>query len=164
MFQLRLSDAMASIRDVVCPPSYGWSDHSGLDPKGLRRNKGIVFNVSITLSDYSVHDDNQTYISLNILVFGNTSVFWKYANQSWDEAVNTSNHDSCWRSDGFNFLTDLYFKACEKVNKDKPPKDISQFTRFDFRPFELVEVTWDMDKTCPQNYKRIVKSVTVGAT
>lgn len=40
-----------------------------------------------------------------------------------------SDHDSCWRSDGFHRVTDVYFELCDPICKarDCAPKDVHTF-------------------------------------
>lgn len=55
----------------------------------------------------------------------------------WEQ---TSDHDSCWRSDGFRKLTEIYFECCEafkdrEISGEKMrPCDIHQFNRLDRDP------------------------------
>jgi len=50
----------------------------------------------------------------------------RYPNPS--EWKNTSNHDSCWRSDGVGApLTKLYFAMCKQVNHAEAPKNLNNF-------------------------------------
>lgn len=46
------------------------------------------------------------------------------------EWINTSNHDSCWNSDGFSFISNEYFKMCKEINPNIAPKFVDTNARF----------------------------------
>lgn len=111
--------------------------------------EGICVRFSMSYANYSDDGDFQTNRHQDFVVIftGNTSVFvgtdfddifrW---NQEVDKFRNTSNHDSCWRSDGLNFLTDTYFGMASSINEERKqaglselaPRDLSCHTRFNF--------------------------------
>jgi len=107
--------------------------------------KGIVIEVNLNAAYYDNSDKNypSEHRSFYMLFHGNTSVY--YANRKRDgrgyksldeikpeEWVNTSNHDSCWKSDGFQFLTENYFDMCKKVNPDVAPIKINIYATLGF--------------------------------
>ena len=49
-----------------------------------------------------------------------------------DEWINTSNHDSCWRSDGLDFINKAYFEMCKNVNPEIAPRDLHSYLDFGF--------------------------------
>jgi hypothetical protein len=76
--------------------------------------------------------DNKTHkrigCPVHMIFFGNTSVFYVvdkdrkfFGIPPAEKFINSSNHDSCWRSDGFQFLHNLYFEMCETVNEKVAP-------------------------------------------
>jgi hypothetical protein len=82
--------------------------------------KGMMFETQLRLTHYT--DDENVDVSRQafILFTGNTSVFMAVAPQdyrwrgwsdiSFEDWKNTSNHDSCWRSDGVRSpIVQLYF-------------------------------------------------------
>jgi hypothetical protein len=97
---------------------------------------GIIIPVNVQANDYTDEDTKSIGDSIFMLFHSNTSVYYvsrydekgKYVRRideiNVDEWENTSNHDSCWRSDGFQFLSDLYFKVCKAVDPDKAPIDV----------------------------------------
>jgi len=70
---------------------------------GVRRHYIMLFcgnvNVFVTQSDFKTH-------------------FTKIPPKQWK---NTSNHDSCWASDGLAFINRAYFDMCNEVNPDVAP-------------------------------------------
>lgn len=69
-----------------------------------------------------------------------------------DDFVNTSNHDSCWKSDGLNLLTKIYFDMCKFVVRNWPegtaPAPIELTTRIQlgnwrgYNPIQFVNVAF----------------------
>jgi len=95
---------------------------------GNYQRPGIYLPVYLEASDYRT--DKTEYMRIFMLFTGNTSVFYTtnfessikdIPNGSW---INTSNHDSCWRSDGFRFLHKIKMDICERVNPDIAPYEL----------------------------------------
>lgn len=96
---------------------------------------GVLIDISLNADVYGdAGKGKHIFKSIYMLFCGNTSVFWasrsysdgspglKHLNEiKPEEWTNTSNHDSCWRSDGFNFLSKLYFNMCECVAPNVAP-------------------------------------------
>lgn len=157
MIHLDLRSALCDLRDAICPKS---PDYSIVDGRHVKQCEGIVFNLDIRFNDFINDEEKKSNHRINVLFFGNTSVFWKYEEDKWTDAKFTANHDSCWRSDGMNFLSTIYFDSCEEVNDSKKPIDINQFTTFSsYKPFSLVNVTWDKDPWDKNRYKRILVDI-----
>jgi len=79
------------------------------------------------------YDGNREYTHVHMVFSGRTSVWYQVMpysssgvtnSRQWDKYTNSSNHDSCWRSDGFQFLSQTYFEMCEMVNPNKPPIEL----------------------------------------
>ena len=95
---------------------------------------------------------------------GNTSVFYtesdvrditQVKSNDW---INTSNHDSCWRSDGFALLDKLYFEMANKVNPNIPPIEIQTEARLSIGlgyPVKHCNVIYKADETINNHYKII---------
>ncbi len=92
---------------------------------GSYQRPGVYLPIFLGVHD--VKSDKYKYEQLMMLFVGNTSVFYttkynldikKISNKSW---INTSNHDSCWRSDGFSFLHEIQMKMCKNVNPNIAP-------------------------------------------
>lgn len=96
---------------------------------------GIIFKIDASAADhiseedgfdYDRHEENAT---VWFVLCGNTSVFffndWKEDERyrriedvPLEKFTNTSNHDSCWTSDGVDSpLSRLYFEMCAAVNE-----------------------------------------------
>ena len=109
---------------------------------------GLVFDVEFTVRDPSIQDYdekeiNKAFASYYILFTDNVSVY--YASQFDDEGtrrmwyqvepeewINTSNHDSCWRSDGLSWISKLYFDMCKHVNGEVAPIALESTARVGF--------------------------------
>ena len=83
--------------------------------------------------------------------FGNP--MYDSANPTW---LQTSNHDSCWRSDGFSPITDIYFKECKKF-KGLPPKDVHNFNHFNDEPRYVVLETIKKSNTDDSDFSWEIK-------
>jgi hypothetical protein len=143
--------------------------------------EGLVVTLDLRLSHYVPDEGNEYHKSAlaHIILTGNTSVFaaathdytpWHQMDAGqWD---NTSNHDSCWRSDGFGFLNTLYFNMTEQMNHQikadggSPiaPIYFSQFCTLgslDGKPWETVVVQHEL---IPGDHyrRRLVKVVREG--
>ncbi len=90
----------------------------------------------------------EQYRTIYLMFFGHTSVWVAVEppGERWDNWQqvpldawkNTSNHDSCWRSDGLQPLSKLYFEMAEEVlaesiDKRLAPKDVEIVA--DYSPF-----------------------------
>jgi len=57
------------------------------------------------------------------------------------EWKNTSNHDSCWRSDGVRYpITNAYFDLCKEVAPRKAPIELSATARIDHVAIVKIQV------------------------
>jgi len=92
---------------------------------GNYQRPGVYLSIYLEASDYQT--DKTEYMRVFMLFTGNTSVFYTtnfepsikdISNSLW---INTSNHDSCWRSDGFSFLHKLQMEMCKRVNPNIAP-------------------------------------------
>ena len=86
-----------------------------------------------------------------------------------NEWINTSNHDSCWNSDGLRIINELYFKMSEAINEELqvdtgtslPPSLFHQFNTF--CGFHEMFKVWNVQVAADDNdlnrYRRIVKDI-----
>jgi hypothetical protein len=96
--------------------------------------KGLLFTLDVSCSCYG-YDENDKYHEewakeerkqISIIVAGNHSVFVNLIDTDFqvklnlENFVNTSNHDSCWRSDGFSDVTWFFWKMYERVYSNMP--------------------------------------------
>jgi len=131
---------------------------------GIQRS-AMVFQINAEISKYTEELDAHSYRNIFLLFCGNTSVWIASQDPREDENrwhsvqcvpldawENTSNHDSCWRSDGLDSpLSCIYFDMCDEANEQLPEKDqcapinMSQHNRFGTfglgNVFEHVNVT-----------------------
>ena len=100
-----------------------------------------------TLSGYK---DRTVCDYLHYIFSGNVSVWFAATNSPFldtdpSKYKNTSNHDSCWSSDGLRDISRIYFEQCEKVQDHLPenlkvaPAYVSDFSLLE--KVSLVEIT-----------------------
>lgn len=121
MFSMRVSSIIQAVRDQILPPRKGppvYRDGASVYP-------GLAFSFDCGLCTGEISER----IMINAIVCGNTSTFIyaddfvncpsidKIPYASWK---NTSNHDSCWRSDGLDSpITKLYFEMANRINAQR---------------------------------------------
>lgn len=139
---------------------------------------GVIFTLNCSTSDYTEEKNYHVNKQIYFLFTRRTSVFVAVAPEgvhyySWEEIPlelweNTSNHDTCWRSDGTDSpLSKLYFNMCDEVNsmreqdglERKAPVELSHFNNFSHRLVRHVDVTTtdDADSHNPSYFKKIVE-------
>lgn len=117
--------------------------------EGKNRCEALLVSISTQFSHSGYAEDGNTlheygssevYTYAHFILCGNVYV-WSYTGPEGnpvkvplEQWKNTSNHDSCWRSDGVNsILSTLYFDSCEKVQSHLPdemrkaPKDVPHY-------------------------------------
>jgi len=125
---------------------------------------GIILSMQCSISTYDSDETIDSNRIIWMLFTGNTSVFvadnlgehrWGTFNSiptsTW---INSSNHDSCWRSDGFRPLRDAYFEMCEEINQQREteglermaPADMSYYNNLNIRQYKNVMVTTTKDE------------------
>lgn len=103
-----------------------------------RKGLGISFRVNVINKDTD-SDFNEITRFVNMIFINQTSVFYPVSGTSVFYRVsdrqmffaenlfdytNSSNHSSCWRTDGFAFLTKLYFDSCAKLDPKMAPREM----------------------------------------
>jgi len=138
---------------------------------------GLLFNLDISISNYNEIDFNERQY-MWFLLTRNTSVFVAIPNMEddhwyhWTEIPasawkNTSNHDSCWRSDGVDSpITSVYFKLTEEINRRRvkagleevAPGSMHQFSHLSSAVFRDMTVTTasDRDTHNPDYFRKII--------
>ena len=146
MFDINVTNLIYSIKEKVLPPQH-FKDQ--LPDKSW---KAIVISLDLSMNDYNIHKSKRG--SVHFIFTRNTSVWYTFREglHRWDEIPfnewkNTSNHDSCWISDGVrSVLTKLYFEWAKEINPDIAPRDISQFCILGiigFNPWEEITVRYE---------------------
>lgn len=123
MIGLTAENMIAEIKEIVLPrDSYKFGD---------TRRKGILFGLRYSIRSHEESDDELFTFGAEqevaVLIVAPHSVFFMEVEDRifdltkipLDKWENTSNHDSCWRSDGLRKLTETYFRLCNKVNEDR---------------------------------------------
>ena len=84
----------------------------------------IIIPIEITADDNNY--DERIRRKFKLLFTGNTSVWYtEVIDNKTTKWVNTSNHDSCWRTDGLQFLSKVYFEMCEKIEPKTLPVNVN---------------------------------------
>lgn len=102
---------------------------------------GISLDFILEAYDYRGKRRKEVKERFYMLFCGNVSVFYVKIDltENWIHSpidipiknwVNSSNHDSCWNSDGFCFISEVYFKMCKKISPDLAPKFVDTNARF----------------------------------
>lgn len=111
-------------------------------------NKGMLISLDCEISDCGKGIKHKSIRRLIHFVFHRpsnyTKVFFGVGNH-WEEIKNwklTSNHDSCWRSDGVSApLSNFYFTMCEEVNSKKAPMKLESCVYFGLsQSFKFLEI------------------------
>jgi hypothetical protein len=186
MFKVGASNMIVSITDKVLRPLQKDKTLTKWHTEDNSIEKvGIYIPISFFVHGYPDSNgiskrDVQATANTAFIMAGQTNVF--YANDWFnknkksislqepftaEEFENTSNHDSCWRSDGIDSpITRLYFDMCEWVNQElmemdeprKAPKDLDSYTRFAFYPeslWKIVKIRFVDDEKNPYHKKLI---------
>jgi hypothetical protein len=98
--------------------------------------KGLLFTLDVSCSCFG-YDEKDKYHEewykeerkqISIIVAGNHSVFVNLIDTDFRNKLrlenfkNTSNHDSCWRSDGFSDVNGFFREMYERVYSNMPEK------------------------------------------
>lgn len=137
---------------------------------------GLVVTVDLRMFNYASNGEEYRRSALVHTVFtANTSVFVHTSldHKRWQEIIpeswaNTSNHDSCWRSDGLRGLHLLNNTFAKEMNEEivadggssLAPRDFSQFCTLGTiagKPWQYVEVCHE--RIPEENHKRRILSI-----
>lgn len=121
---------------------------------------GLVFQLHASIGSHTNGESFTVYRTVWLAFTRHTSVFVAVQprDEHWygakdipvDAWKNTSNHDSCWRSDGIDSpLTSVYFEMCEEVNDLRvaagldsiAPNSMHQFSHLSSSVFQEVMKT-----------------------
>lgn len=106
---------------------------------GSHEVNAMIITVNTSVSDFSGEVDREQRASVYVMYAGLHSIFYALASDAdgnyrtfenipHTEWENTSNHDSCWRSDGLSFFPSLFFAMAKAVNPDKAPGELHSYT------------------------------------
>ncbi len=161
MFQVEVDHLICTLWDTLRPrsPVREYPDYksSGCDTV---TEPGLMTTLDLRLSLYLNSKMYDASAIVHTLFTSNTSVFVAVTRdfERWDDIeienfLNTSNHDSCWRSDGMRNLRKLFFKMTTELNDELVADGLSRhktnaFQQFSTlgalgssKPWELVKVT-----------------------
>ncbi|MFA7628591.1 MAG: hypothetical protein WCY37_04290 [Candidatus Dojkabacteria bacterium] len=129
MLKIDAREIICTLRDRLCPPG-------GQDADGYY--DGIIFNLRV---------DSIRTSHLFIAICGNSNVFvahtykWRWQDIPISGWRNTSNHDSCWRTDGLRLISEVYFDAARVMNPNVAPRDLDIDCSFAIHsPWDLVKI------------------------
>ncbi len=106
---------------------------------GSHEVNAMIITVHASVSDFSKEVDKEKQTTVYVMYAGLHSIFCALASDAdgnyrgfenipHTEWENTSNHDSCWRSDGLSFFPKLFFDMAKEVNPNKPPGELDSYT------------------------------------
>jgi hypothetical protein len=139
---------------------------------GIITEQGVAFEVEFRMDDFDT--EKFTVRSFFVMVCGGTRVFiaprWNSEDDSNKTAPfypsfvqeelweNTSNHDSCWRSDGFRFISDNWREMHDLFDKDAK---LNSYTMLGMRSNPVMDVIISHKSEDEDNsYHRQIVSVT----
>ena len=108
--------------------------------------RAVIFNLNVSVSQYEEDMTLNQSRQMFFLFTGNTTVFVAVPDGddrwfSWkqiplDAWKNTSNHDSCWRSDGVQSpMSTVYFEMCEAINSSREANGYEQIAPIKMHQF-----------------------------
>jgi len=177
MLEIKLSDVIQQLVDQFLDRQtivYMKND-------GSIKRPGLVFQINANIFKYIDDQEGHSYRNIFIVFCGGTNVFIASQNTTtaenrWhgissvplDAWENTSNHDSCWRSDGLDSpLSNIYFEMCKEVNEHLPkdckcpPIEMTSLNNFGTfglgDVFQRVTVTHAADKD--DSYRRKIVNI-----
>jgi len=127
-------------------------DHNFKSRRDGEYQTALLVSVELRANYWGYLEDGNT---LNFIFHGNVHVWCGHTIGKlffgnilpMEEWENTSNHDSCWRSDGLRKISSTYFALCDEVQNHLPdklkvaPKDISMFNTLE--GFRFVDIKFD---------------------
>jgi hypothetical protein len=170
MFAIETDNLLSTLWDSLRPQRpdrFGDSQHGEV---------GLLVTLDLRLSHYANGGDEYHRNALVHTVFtANTSVFYHTSRdfERWEEVIpegwaNTSNHDSCWRTDGLRGLHLLHGTLCAEMNEEitghgysaLAPREFNQFCSLGAlvgKPWCYVQVAHE--RIPEENHKRRVLSI-----
>lgn len=152
MFIIRASSFVCYLKDTLTDSLDGWESLGG----GKMRKPGIMVSLDCRLSNYETNDRRNVLV--HFVLCGNTNVFAYCADKRFnylpfEEFENTSNHDSCWRTDGVDsYLTGLYFKWADEIRQGRAPRELHSGCDIGLGCHRLVDVTYGCDEARNKEY------------
>ncbi len=123
---------------------------------------GLYVHVDLRL--YNPRDEEQRWCSRNahfiISRKTNYTKVWCVVNDDWgmpnlDAFAMTSDHDSCWRTDGFQPISTAYFEMAKSLmDADQAPKDMREWVSF--HSVERLDLAYEKDQTDRLSHRKII--------
>lgn len=147
-FNMSVASVLTEIVEKVLPPlresrERVWS--TGENGRSVLTDPGISMKVDLSLSHYTPDWTYERRETIHWLFCNHVSTFAAMeGDERWFDAIaipldvwkNTSNHDSCWRSDGVDsFLSKVYFDWCTKLNEQLKGDGFETIRPCDFHQF-----------------------------
>lgn len=119
----------ASVIVALFDQMMDWHSKMPILPEGEENKYGMMFTLEIDCANNGYERDGNTHhpewerrytrflhiIALRPrMVFVHVSENWDWRASKLEDFQNTSNHDSCWRSDGLRLITEEYFNAARE--------------------------------------------------
>lgn len=173
MFKCDFSRTLIQMVDIFLPKGSNQRINYCM-PEASR--DGICFELQLEVSDPNKDYDSPGSRSISrffVMFTSNVSVYvadvtnedysvtpFTLDPQQWE---NTSNHDSCWRTDGLRFLNERYFEMCKKVNDSVAPIKLetdATFSRFG-RICDPVRITYRVNVNYHNTVLKVEKANSV---
>lgn len=156
MFHIEADNLLATLWENLRPRPRGFA--------GPREPElGLMVTLDVRLFSFTSGGEEYRRSALvHTLFTANTSVFVAVSRnyERWFEIdpadfLNTSNHDSCWRTDGMSALRNVYYAMAEEINSERKkdghsalaPRELNQFCTLGAltqKPWEFVDVTHEL--------------------
>ena len=133
-------DVMSALFEALCDSFY-LSDSPFELPSNLCKDVGMYFCLELSADNHGYENDGTTYHPeweahahkyYHVIVLSGRRVYILVSENAFlkdlnpKDFKNTSNHDSCWRSDGFGdlgkVLNDIFAKAYSHIPREHQPK------------------------------------------
>ena len=158
MFQIEVANVICTIKEALLEQGQ----------LGDGSYKALVISADLGMDDYESGETKRGVV--HFIFSGNTSVWFAHVDalSRWDSVLideweNTSNHDSCWRTDGVSsILSKLYFKWAKEINPDMAPCDLSKFCTLGVlfsSPWEKIRV---IHKKSDEDHRRVLTNIKKG--
>ncbi len=170
MFAIEIDSYVAMITDELLGNPRKLPERLG----AFQEQEGLIFFFDMSLT---VYKDQKTYRrrSNYCFVIAGKSVWFSLVKglvPSLDELnnittwENTSNHDSCWRSDGLRPISRVYFEFAEQINKEMVADGLPEVAPVNmkmhvslWKPWKLCNVVSRLDPADKNRYKREIVSI-----
>jgi len=165
MFSMKLEYFVTYLKDTFLGRHEDWEPQHRLEGNvSYITKKGLLIRLDLSMRNYDTHDTKRAVAY--ILLAGNCNVFAALApfnshfkDVKLSEFKNISNHDSCWRTEIGNWLTQIYFNWAREIGGDAAPRDLDSDCHPLFFKHAPVRLTYRREDNNP--YRNVLTGVAV---